>query len=281
LYSCVAPSVQYLGGRRDTVRLDHDQDGLYVLRGDAYDANATVLIGDGRAVLVDGMGSREDARALVAFVRGRVGLEVRFVIATHYFSDHMAALGSFPEASIVAHELYRHTFDAELHRTEEERGFFVKPTLLVRDGLVLDIGRFTLDIFHNPGHTMSTLGIEVPEADLLFAGDTVVGHLAYFAYSSPEIIEGALRRLKRRGRGRLLASHGGIVDPSALDRSLYYLRTLGEAVRDARGRAHPEEAIRRIPIEACLVPGLVATEFERLFHGRNLTSVVERDLYAH
>jgi glyoxylase-like metal-dependent hydrolase (beta-lactamase superfamily II) len=261
------------------MRIDHSEDGLYVLRGEAQDANATVLAADGRAVIVDAMASRADAAALRAFVEDELGLTVRYLIATHYFSDHLAALASFPQAEIVAHEHYQHTFDSERFRTDEERGFYVRPTLLVRDGLLLRWGRFTLDVFHNPGHTMSTLGIDVPEADLLFGGDTVVGGLAYLAYSTPELLATALQRLRRRGRGRLLSSHGGIAPGRAIDDSLHYLRALGDAVSEARKSSHPATAIRAVPLEACLAPGLAARDFERMFHARNLESVVDRQLY--
>jgi glyoxylase-like metal-dependent hydrolase (beta-lactamase superfamily II) len=263
------------------MKVDYQEDGLYLLRGETLDSNATVLESDGRAVVIEGMASQDDASALASFAERELGLEVRYVIATHYFSDHLAALGAFPGAEVVAHELYQHTFDSEKHRTDEERGFYVRPTLLVRDGLVLRWGRFTLDIFHNPGHSMSTLNIDVPEADLLHVGDTVVGGIAYFSYTSPELFAAALERLRRRWRSRVLASHGGLRPASALDHSLHYLTTLGRAVRSARtASSGVDDAILSIPLEACIAPGAAATPFERIFHARNLESTVERGLYG-
>lgn len=67
-----------------------------------------------------------------------------------------------------------------------------------------------MEIFHNPGHTMSSLSIEVAEADLLVAGDNIVGNIAYFSYSTPEMAGHALRRPKRRGRNRFISSQPGV-----------------------------------------------------------------------
>src|SRR5574338_50989 len=78
-------------------------EGVYRVRGEAYDSGATVFARDGEALLVDALGSRADAEALRRFVEGDLRSRVRFILATHYFSDHMAALSSFPGAEIVAH----------------------------------------------------------------------------------------------------------------------------------------------------------------------------------
>src|SRR5215212_140208 len=58
----------------------------------------------GEALLVEGMGSRTDAEALRQYVERVLGKRVRIIVSTHYFSDHMAALGLFPEAEIITHE---------------------------------------------------------------------------------------------------------------------------------------------------------------------------------
>ena len=253
---------------------------VHRVRGEAYDSAATVYVSGGDAVLVDGLASRADAEALKDLVEKGLGAQVRFILVTHYFSDHIAALGLFPEAQVVAHRAYRQTFDGERHRSDEERGFYRRPSLLVDGGIVLHWGRFTFDAFHNPGHTMSTLAVEVPEADVLHVGDTAVGHMAYFAYTSPDLLAEGLRSLSRRRRRRILASHGGVVDPGVLESALHYLDSLGRRTREARRSPRPDEAIRAIPLAECLPPGIVPTDFEEVFHQRNLADVVERHLYG-
>ena len=51
---------------------------------------------------------------------------------------------------------------------------------------------------------MSTINVDIAEADLLMVGDTMVGNMVYLAYSTPEIFRHALARLQRRGRSRVI-----------------------------------------------------------------------------
>lgn len=253
---------------------------IHLFIGETYHSNSTAFVRGDEVLLVDGMASRADAELLRERIEVGLNKRVRFVVATHYFSDHLAALKLFPRAEIIAHRNYLHTFSTERHRTVEEESHFVEPTIIVSDALVMKWGRHTLEMFHNPGHTMSTLSIEVPEADLLLAGDNLVGNIAYFAYSTPEMAGDALRRLKRRGRTRLISSHTGLRHSGALDNAIVYLDRLKANVRSAWQSAAGGDAVLRIPIDACLSPELKASPYEELYHRRNLESVVDRRLFV-
>jgi len=146
--------------------------------------------------------------------------------------------------------------------------------------LVMKWGQYTLEIFHNPGHTMSTLSIEVPEADLLMAGDNLVGNISYFSYSTPDLARHALHRLKRRGRTRLISSHLGMRDSQALENAMVYLdrlKTNAQAAWQFGGEGH---SILQIPIEKCLGSDIKASPYEELYHRRNLESIVDRRLFT-
>jgi cyclase len=252
---------------------------IHVFIGETYHSNSTAFVRGDEVLLVDGMASRADAEELRERIEVGLGKQVRFIIATHYFSDHLAALKLFPRAEIIAHRNYLHTFSTERHRTAEEEAHFVEPTMLVSDALSMKWGRYTLEIFHNPGHTMSSLSIEVPEADLLMAGDNVVGNIAYFSYSTPDMARHALRRLKRRGRSRLISSHAGVRDSEALANAMFYLDSLQTNVRAAWQSGGEGDTVLRIPIDRCLRPELKASPYEELYHRRNLESVVDRRLF--
>lgn len=254
------------------------ESDIHLFVGETYHSNSTAFVRGDEVLLVDGMASRADAERLRERIEAGLGKRVRFIIATHYFSDHLAALKLFPEAEIIAHQNYLHTFSTERHRTEEEAANFVEPTMLVSGELVMKWGRYTLEIFHNPGHTMSTLSIEVPEADLVMAGDNVVGNIAYFSYSTPEMARHALRRLQRRGRSRLISSHLGARSSEAIDNAIGYLECLTTNARAAWAAGVGGDSILRIPIETCLSPELTASPYEELYHRRNLESIVDRRL---
>lgn len=255
------------------------EKNMFVLIGETYLSNSLLLTKGNDVLLIDAMASQHDADHLRMFVEENLKKQVRFIICTHFFSDHIAALRFFPQSQIIAHKHYKQTFDSELHRSEEERANFVEPTILISDEMTLRWGNYTLDIFHNPAHTMSTLNIDIVEADLLAVGDTLVGNMVYFCYSTPEIFYPALKRLQRRGRSRLLSSHLGLRSSDAIDHGLYYMTQLQENVKAAR-RACNEESILDIDLDNCLSPGVSGSSFERIYHKRNLQSIIERKLFA-
>jgi len=82
----------------------------------------------------------------------------------------------------------------------------------------------------------------------------------------------ALERLRARRRGKLLSSHTGISDAARLDRALYYLERLEVEAAKARAGGDP---LQGIPLESCLPRDIAGTEFERLYHRRNLDLIAE------
>jgi cyclase len=259
------------------MRFDAIAPDVFLFRGEALDSNATALRDGKRVLLIDGLGSRADAAEMRGVIEREWESSVEMIVATHYFSDHMAAYALFPNAPVVAHAYARHTFASEDFRTAEETEHFVEPSFLLDGSLSLRWGRNRVEIFPNPGHTMGTLNVDLEDAGLLHVGDTLVGNIGYFWYTSPDLLDRALARARGRGRARILASHGGVRDARAIDRARTYLSNLEWRVREARER---EEKIARIPLADCLVPGLPPGEFEEPFHSRNLASVAARGLFS-
>jgi len=253
-----------------------DQD-VFLFRGEKYDSGSLALVDGDRVVLIEGMGSVEDARRLRETLVADWGKRVEFLISTHFFSDHMAAWNLFPEASLIAHQNAIQTFWTEEFRTPEEAAHFRKPTITLSGRLELAWGRFRIDLFESPGHTADALHVDIPEADLLHVGDAAVGRIAYLHYSAPEPIDRALARALLHGRRRVLRSHGPVAGIEVLKLAREYLRRLRDRVVEARRAGSP---ISGIPIAACMTPGQHATEFETFFHARNLASIEARGLFA-
>jgi glyoxylase-like metal-dependent hydrolase (beta-lactamase superfamily II) len=250
---------------------------VLVVTGDTYASNSTLFLNGPDVLMVDALGSRADAEALRRFVQDELRARVRLAVCTHGFSDHLAGLQVFPEALVLAHERLEDTFRAERYQSEEEAGFFRAPELRVSGPLHLQWGRHVLEVFPNTGHTTSTLNIDVPSLDLLFSADTAVGNMAYFAYGAPWDIDAALGRSEARGRSRVIQGHGGVVSPRTLGSARHYLRALEAAVREARGAP---ERVRAIPLGACLPAEVRGSDFEAVFHQRNLEEVVARRLWV-
>jgi len=253
------------------MRIEPIDSDILVFRGDFFESLATAFIRDGDVLLVDALASRADAGEMRRHLEDDLGKKVRVIVATHYMNDHMAGLRLFPDAQIIAHRFYQHTFLSQRGRTVEDDEDFVPPTTVFGDTLTLNWGRHTLHLFHNPGHTMSTIGIDVADRDLLFTGDNVLGNMAYVSSSAPALIAGAIDRLVRLPRRRIVPGHIGVLPGTAPRNALHYLGRL-------RDRVVAGGAIRDIAIEDCLVAGVEPTPFEREWHGKNLDVILERRL---
>jgi glyoxylase-like metal-dependent hydrolase (beta-lactamase superfamily II) len=256
------------------------EDDAYVAIGKTYQSNSTVFVSHDDVLLVDAMGSKADAEQLRKFVEVELKKKVALIISTHFFADHMAALNLFPQARVIAHKDYLDTFNSELYRSEEEATHFREPDILISEQIEIRWGKYALEVFHNPGHTPSTLGIDVKPADLLMVGDTLVGNIVYLTYSTPERFERTLEKLQAKARSRVLSSHGNVRSSAAIANAQFYLKSMGERTREARNSSLGEKSLLEAPLETFLPAGVEATAFEKIFHARNLNTILERNFFS-
>jgi cyclase len=227
------------------------------------------------ALLVDALANVDEAEWMRRHVEQSLGATVRMVIMTHYMSDHMAGLHLFPAADVLAHRHFMQTYLSQRQRSAADDSLFVTPTVEFSDRLSFNWGRHRIDLFHNPGKTMSDTVVDVPDSDLVLCGDALVGNIAYIGSAAPSQIDTALTRLQNLGRSRVIPGHIGLLDGRAFAHARQYLRRLREhAVNDS------SEELRVLPVEACLADGLEPCPFEPEWHARNLEIVAERRVFA-
>ncbi|MBQ0078865.1 MAG: MBL fold metallo-hydrolase [Eubacterium sp.] len=100
--------------------------------------------------------------------------EIEYIIITHGHSDHRAGLdeykADFPDAKVVV-------FTGEAQdvpgRTEFGNTVVTVPDTLVNDEDELPFAGMTLQFKHTPGHTTGGMCVFIPEAHVLFSGDTL------------------------------------------------------------------------------------------------------------
>jgi glyoxylase-like metal-dependent hydrolase (beta-lactamase superfamily II) len=150
--------------------------------GSGAGSNAGFIVGDDGVAVVDTFQSSAAAEQLLAAIRERTKLPIRFVVDTHYHLDHVAGNGVFRDAgaAIVAQRNVR-----AWERTEnlkwwapnvppDKRAWvesFVLPNLVYDDGIDLYLGTRRLEVRVLPGHTGSDSIVFVPDADVVFTGD--------------------------------------------------------------------------------------------------------------
>lgn len=72
----------------------------------------------------------------------------------------------------------------------------------------------------------------------------------------------------------------GMRHSDALENAMFYLDSLKAKVQAAWQLGGESDAVLQIPIACCLKPELKASQYEELYHRRNLESIVDRHLLA-
>jgi len=248
--------------------------------GEDYESVATAFLDGDDALLVDSLGSGDDAQELRRVLCADMGKTVRVVAATHFMSDHIAGLPLFPEALTIAHRDYRHTFLSQNRRID---AFYREPQVVFDGAMRIRWGRHELRFLHNPGKTMDHVSVDVPTADLVCAGDNIVGNIVYLSKADPAQIRTAIGRMRQFGRGTVVGGHMGSFTAAVLDNAIHYLDRLKETVVRIRSDAAAQEAddrIAAIAIDTCLAPQVEPAAFEREWHQRNLEVIVAQSVFS-
>ena len=267
------------------MRVEEPASNVLMFVGDEHESVATAFLDGDDALLVDSLGSTEDARWLRGLLCGDMGKTVRAVAATHFMSDHIAGIPLFPDALTIAHRHHRHTF---LSQNRPVDAFYREPKLVFDSGMTMRWGQHELRFLHNPGKTMDHVSVDVPTADLVCAGDNIVGNIVYLSKADPALIRTAIDRMRQLGRRTVIGGHMGRFPATVLDNAIHYLDRLQAAAVGIftdviRADATPREAhdrIAAIPIQACLAPRVEPAAFEREWHQHNLEVIVAQSVFS-
>ena len=138
--------------------------GRFTLDGGSWDVdnNVWLLGNDDEVIIID---AAHDAAAIAAAVAGR---RVRAIVCTHAHDDH---IGAAPELSdLTGAPVLAHPDDAVLWKmTHPSRS----PDGELSDRQSLEVAGSRLTVLHTPGHAPGAVCLYVPEAGLVFSGDTL------------------------------------------------------------------------------------------------------------
>lgn len=219
-------------------------------RGDI--ANLGFVIGGEGVAVIDTGGSVEVGEALLAALRTRTDLPVRYVINTHMHPDHVFGNAAFTRAGpdgaaplYVGHrklpnslasraQHYLASNAAALGEALIDKVEIILPDITVDDAMTLDLGSRRLDLMAWPtAHTDNDLTVFDRATRTLFAGDLLfMDHLP--------VIDGSLLgwlelhdQLEALPADRVVPGHGpaAAVWPAALERQRAYLEGLAGALR--------------------------------------------------
>lgn len=231
-------------------------------------ANAGFIVGRDAVAVIDTEGSDRAGRGLLAAVRARTALPIRYVINTHVHPDHLLGNAAFTEEKpiFVGHANLPAALAARvgsyLAATKDligESAFAgtrtIAPTLLVKDRLVLDLGERPLILESWPtAHTNTDLTIYDERTATWFLGDLLfAGHVPALDGNLGGWLK-LVEVLKARKAARVVPGHGpaSLPWPAALAPMEHYLQTLrsdiramirrGDTIQDAAKQAGRAEA---------------------------------------
>jgi cyclase len=217
------------------------------------------------------------------FVEHELGIQVHYIINTHYHADHTWGNCFFPGATIIAHSLCRDLLVERgipaLENARKQNQVFrqvkiVLPQVTFAEGNInLRVGKKNLTIMPTPGHSPDGIAVLVEEDRVLFAGDSFMP-LPYVVDGDVEEITASIRKIGRMGLENIIQGHGDIILRGEIDgavrENLNYLANIRKVARTAVRRRSPQDFLDENDIEACgksrIYLGGLATEL----HRRNL-----------
>jgi len=227
-------------------------------------ANTGFVIGDDAVVVIDtsasidadGQFGTEPARQLLAAIRTRTKLPVRFVINTHHHLDHVGANAVFVDAGamVLAHRNVRgwiHSENTRLfgtHVTPQQKVFIealLPPTVTYDQGMDLFLGSREIRVRSLPGHTGGDSIVLIPDASVIFTGDLL------WCKTLPNLIDASTSPwidtldtlAKNEADSTFVPGHGNVGNVQDVEAFREYLATLRKLVSDAQAMGKSGEAL--------------------------------------
>ena len=196
------------------------QPGIFQIRGLNGSCHSYVIKGNYKNVMIDS-GSDQNFPVLE---RGlfQIGLKVRdidLVINSHEHCDHIGANRYFHESAMIAayrlaaSKMISGDYYVTMYKGNDLNEIPMRVHLWLENMTRIDLGNYSLRIFHTPGHTSGCISIVETTRCLLFSADSVFagGTLSYIAESGSigDYID-SLTRLRCFGLQALYPGHGRI-----------------------------------------------------------------------
>ncbi|MAC79021.1 MAG: MBL fold metallo-hydrolase [Rhodobacteraceae bacterium] len=244
-------------------------------------ANIGFVIGDDAVAVIDAGGSDAVARALLAGIRARTDLPVKWLILTHMHPDHVLGAGVILEtgAAGVAHPALQAGLAARYAHYHEAYARDIGPGWQAAERMPetseapveIDLGDRVLDLRrHATGHTPNDLSVFDRATGTWFLGDLVfLGHMPSIDGSLTGWLD-VLAAVADQPADRVVPGHGPVSAPwpEAAAPTSNYLTTLAEDTRAAIAEGTPMIDLVTRASEHPPAGWLLS----KTFHPRNVTS---------
>jgi len=227
------------------------------------DSNRGYIICDKYVVVVDAMYLLENVRNDLEQMRKLTDRNVRYLINTHYHSDHTYGNCLF-DCEIIAHtkciELMKQEREKQLSsvfeevKDPEERKHIEGvryPTVLFEESFRLDSDP-AIEVIHLGGHTPDLSIVHIPEEKILFASDNLFGSRDPSTPVEPEMNTRsdldqwilALEYVLTLDPKVIVPGHLGLCNKQAVPKLIDYLRLFVENVRSLKRQGYSKEQVK-------------------------------------
>ena len=247
---------------------------------------AGVIVGPQWAVVIDTLALPEETLGMREFIEHELGVQVRYVINTHYHADHTWGNCFFPGATVIAHSKCRELLleygvssleSARKQNPNLRQVKIVLPHMTFDSGeMTLRVGKKNLIFSHAFGHSEDGISVLVEEDRVLFAGDAFMS-LPYIVDGDIDDMLASIKRIGRLGLENIIQGHGDIILRGEIDAAVKentnYLNNIKKAVKSAGKRKDVEEYLETITIESCGKSRVHLGGLAETLHRRNLRAL--------
>jgi cyclase len=197
--------------------------GIRVVGTRTAEGKAGAIAGERAVLAVDAGLDRDEGEAVAAVARG-FGPRAILLCLTHAHSDHAYGGGAFAGGEIIAHALAADALRADLAAraaaaAQPPMSKVAEPTIRFTGDLQVDLGGRLVDLLETPGHAPGAVCVFVPDAGVLFGGDTIVTSIPpSFSDGDANVLERSLRVLARLDAGVVVPGHGPLLRGHAVVR---------------------------------------------------------------
>jgi cyclase len=240
-------------------------DNVYWFQSEVYaQVTAGVVVGPQWAVVIDTLALPDETLGIRDFIEHDLGMQVRYVINTHYHADHAWGNCFFPAATIIAHTRCRQLLiergipsmeDVRKQNPLFKQSKIVLPQVVFHQGaLNLRVGKKNLAVSPSTGHSSDGLSIFVEEDRVLFAGDAFMP-LPYLVDGNIDEMTTSIKKIGRMGLENIIQGHGDVIlrgeIEAAVKENLAYLSTIRKIAKAAARRREPQEYMDEMNVESC------------------------------
>lgn len=192
---------------------------------------------------------------------------IRYVVNTDHLQEHVMGNPYIP-GDVIAHEDTRTRMRMTDKAKEQYRKYVLDhddddraadlvadydlrfPNITIFDRLTIHLGERLFELIHLPGHTSNSIGLYLPQARVLFAGDVVVNkYRAYLGLSTIPDWQMTLKAIEVMRIDWIVPGHGKPLSPRSLGPLAEYLERMRGRVEELieEGRTRDEVVSRMMP----------------------------------